>query len=158
MPKTEMHSSPAGPEARLHALMSQFEAQTLTAADWTHEAHLWVAFGHLLRHAFYDACCRMKAGIILLNQVHGTPNHGGRGYHETLTFFWMHVLHLWRERQSEAGLPEAFGERFLHSGLASAQLPLAFYGREALGDPALRAFAQPPHLRPLDWPSLEALA
>lgn len=142
----------------MNELLAQFATLALPAADWTHEAHLWVAFGHQQQHEFYDACCRIKAGILLLNHAHGTPNHGSRGYHETLTFFWMSVLRLWREQQPEGQALAAFAGEFLHSGLASPQLPLQFYRKEELGSPAFRAFAQPPSLQPLGWVQLEALA
>ena len=36
---------------------------------------------------------RMRAGIIHLNSFHGTPNTDTRGYHETITRFWMDRVH-----------------------------------------------------------------
>jgi hypothetical protein len=60
-----------------------FEACTLTRADWTHEAHVRMAWLYSRREPTLEAAvARMRAGIPRLNAALGTD---ARLYHETVT-------------------------------------------------------------------------
>ena len=49
------------------ALWRAFHDRTLPAAQWTHAAHLRIAWLHLARHELDEAHLRMRVGIIRLN-------------------------------------------------------------------------------------------
>src|SRR5436305_2268161 len=73
-------------------LVSEFEAGTLPHARWKHREHLTVAFWYVSRFDEAEATDRIRSGILFLNNCHGTPNTDTRGYHETLTRFWIGVV------------------------------------------------------------------
>ena len=73
-------------------LMAQFESGELAADKFTHREHLTVAFWYLSTLDDAEATRRIRAGIIHLNEHHGTPNTDTRGYHETLTRFWIGIV------------------------------------------------------------------
>jgi hypothetical protein len=143
-------------EEQIHQVARQFNQRTVSADHWTHTEHLVVAFWYLHQFNFFDAYCRMKAGIILLNQVHGTPNSEDRGYHETYTWFWFSVLHLWITAHPGMSLDETCNQ-FLSSPLADKQFPLHFYTQEELKSPGHRAIAVEPVMKALTWESVSVL-
>jgi hypothetical protein len=52
-------------------LWRTFCDRTLGQAEWTHTAHLRVAWLHLARYPVDEAHLRMRVGIIRLNAAHG---------------------------------------------------------------------------------------
>jgi hypothetical protein len=86
-------------------LISEFERGALPHARWKHREHLTVAFWYLSRLGEAAATDRIRAGILFLNDCHGTPNTDTRGYHETLTRFWIGVVVKFL-KESDAGRSE----------------------------------------------------
>jgi len=78
-------------------LAHKFAEQKITTSRWTHTAHLIVGIYFLSTYEFYDAVCRIKSGIILLNSSFGNENTGQTGYHETLTIFWAKIIKTYLE-------------------------------------------------------------
>jgi hypothetical protein len=74
------------------SLVSQFETGVLPHAKWNHREHLTVAFWYLSRLDQAEATERIRSGILFLNACHGTPNTDTRGYHETMTRFWIGIV------------------------------------------------------------------
>ncbi|MGN6391531.1 MAG: hypothetical protein ACTHM9_04690 [Gemmatimonadales bacterium] len=119
-------------------LVARFEDASLPHAAWTHRAHLTVALWYAHHHAPADALDLMRTGILRLNAVHGVPTTATRGYHETITRFYIHVIThylrvhgtsgTWAERANR--LVEALGRR---------DLPLRHYSEARLGSPEARA-------------------
>ena len=71
-----------------------FESASLTKEQqWTHAAHLRMAYCHLKTYAYGEALDRVRKGIPRLNEKLGTPELLERGYHETLTVAWMRLIH-----------------------------------------------------------------
>lgn len=69
-------------------LLSRFEACTLSKEEWTHDAHLIVAFLYLSRFSFNRALKMISNGIKRLNQSHGKPT----AYHETITVAYARLI------------------------------------------------------------------
>jgi hypothetical protein len=69
-----------------------FGTSKLPAGDWTHHAHLRVAWMFLKRHPLDEAHVLMRVGIIRLNAFHGLVETPSRGYHETLTRLWLSLV------------------------------------------------------------------
>ena len=111
------------------ALWTAFHARTLTAAEWTHEAHLRIAWMHVTRYPLDEAHLRMRAGIIRLNERHDLVETAERGYFETLTYVWLVlVLHA----QREASATDSRALLAVRAELQDRTLPLRHYSRECL--------------------------
>jgi hypothetical protein len=150
---TQLHIST---DVDIISLVNQFNTQNITQEQWTHESHLAVACWHLHTYHFFDALCRMRAGIILLNGAHGTPNNQDRGYHETLTWFWLTVVDLWITNHPEMTLIEQY-QSLLNSPASSKYLPRAYYLESELKDPFTRAITLKPTQQELSWQSIGAI-
>jgi hypothetical protein len=117
---------------------------TLGPAEWTHTAHLRVAWLHLARYPLDEAHLRMRVGIIRLNAAHGLVETEVRGYHETLTRVWLVLVHDARRRTACSD-----SASFLTTPGFERDAPLRFYSRERLFSVAARAMFLPPDLAEL---------
>jgi hypothetical protein len=129
-------------------LVARFEDASLSPGEWTHRAHLTVALWYASHHTADDAFDRMRSGILGLNAAHGVPTTPTRGYHETLTRFYMCVVTHHVQQQGGAG---DWAERAncLVDRLGARDLPLRHYSSARLGSPKARAEWVEPDLIPL---------
>ena len=108
--------------------LAAFEGCTLPKADWTHAAHVRMAWLYLTRLPKSDALARVRGGIRRYNAAVGSD-----GYHETVTVAFTLLI---RSRMDAAGRGEGFAA-------FAARNPDLFEGRsELLGrhyDPATLA-------------------
>ena len=135
-------------EETIDALVKKFYTHTLPKAEWTHEAHLTVAYWYLRRYSVEEATCYLRSGIITYNVSIGIENSAFRGYHETLTLFWIHIIHKHIQLNGSENGSEGL-LNFLNSVQASKKYPLTFYSREVLFSLPARAFWTEPNLLPL---------
>lgn len=132
------------------ALWQAFTGRSLQNTEWTHRAHLRVAWMHLARWPDLDeAHLRMRIGIVRLNTAHGLEETPARGYHETLTRFWLALLAKLRanDHSTDSSDSVAFLER--HPALLDKLTPLRHYSRDRLFSLEARAIYVPPDLEPL---------
>jgi hypothetical protein len=122
-------------------LWRAFHDRTLPHAQWTHTAHLRIAQLHLARYPLDEAHLRMRAGIIRLNAAHGLVETPQRGYHETLTRVWLHLVQGARRRAPGADTTALADDPSLDRAA-----PLRFYSRERLFSVEARARFVPPDL------------
>jgi hypothetical protein len=124
-----------------------FETCTLPfPAEWTHRAHLRVAYLYLTRHPLEEALARVRDGIRRFNAANGVPDEPTRGYHETLTQMWMRVISgLLSTSGPEAGF-DAFLE--MHPYLTQKYLGRLFYRRETMMSERAKREYQPPDRTP----------
>ena len=129
-------------------LVTRFADGTLPASEWTHRAHLTVALWHATHHAPAEALRLVREGILRLNRAHGVPTTATRGYHETITRFYMHVVthHL---RVEPAGEDWADHANRLYQRLGARDLPLHHYSKARLKSAEARAGWVEPDLRPM---------
>ncbi len=73
-------------------LVAAFENCTLDKDDWSHEAHLLAGMKMCILHK-ENAYVEMKKRVIRFNETVGTINSESSGYHETITHYWIVVLH-----------------------------------------------------------------
>jgi hypothetical protein len=125
-------------------LWRAFHDGTLPAAQWTHAAHLRIAWLHLARHELDEAHLRMRIGIIRLNAAHGLVETAERGYHETLTRIWLVLVAEVRRRAPGPDSSSLLGQPGLER-----EAPLAYYSRARLFSVAARARFVPPDLAEL---------
>lgn len=110
-------------------LWAKFGDRTLSAADWTHAAHLRVAWMFLARYGACEAHIFMRVGIIRLNLAHGLEETTTRGYHETLTRVWLTLVESERAHASATTSDAFIVER---AAALTKDAPLTFYSRERL--------------------------
>jgi len=72
--------------------LRQFETQQLPFAQWTHRAHVRVAYLYLRQYPFRKALSRMRHGIKTFNAANKVPESATRGYNETTTHAFLHLV------------------------------------------------------------------
>ena len=118
-------------ENDITSLLEGFETCTIPESAWTHEAHLLAAVWYILAHRREKAFSVMKDRIIRFNEAVGTPNTDHRGYHETLTWFWIISVSRFLQTGEYRSLVEAC-VAVLSSDLSRSTFPLDFYSRDLL--------------------------
>jgi hypothetical protein len=76
----------------LEKLVAAFDNCTLPRKQWTHTAHLKVAWWYLKNYEPQIATELIRKGIQKYNASVGIQNTPNSGYHETITLFWIQVL------------------------------------------------------------------
>jgi hypothetical protein len=128
-------------------LWDRFHAGTLPDTEWTHHAHLRVAWMYLRRHPIDEAHILMRVGIIRLNAAHGLVETPVRGYHETMTRVWLRLVAAARRGASDHDSSTSFVAA--HSASLGKDAPLRHYTRERLLSAMARACFVEPDLLPL---------
>jgi hypothetical protein len=80
--------------------LSAFQDRTLPAAEWTHRAHVRMAWLYLNRLSLGRALHKVRAGIRRYNAVQGSD-----GYHDTITAAYVRLIH---SRMAGSDGPETF--------------------------------------------------
>ena len=137
-------------------LVRKFNDRTLSHPEWTHHAHLIVAIWYLQKHSFYDAICRLKSGIILLNDSQETKNTGESGYHETITVFWITVIATYIKINSDFSI-EQLVNGFLNSSLENRYLSAEFYGSQNIMAQNFRAIYYEPQGKKIHEMTIKAI-
>jgi hypothetical protein len=133
----------------LEELAADFRKSRITHADWTHSAHLRVAAWHVDRFGRSEALERLRVGIRRLNDHHGTPNSETRGYHETITVAYVHLIgHFLATCPAGTTLATRAAE-LLASPLGAKNALLRHWTAPLLMSPAARAAWVAPDLMPL---------
>jgi hypothetical protein len=128
-------------------VIEAFEGRTLPRAQWTHAAHLTVAFWYLVCYPLPEATVRIKAGILRYNESQGVRQTKEGGYHETITLFWIRVVrHFLTTATLEVHLVALLNELISRCG---ASLPLEYYSRAHLFSWEARLQWAEPDLKPL---------
>src|SRR6266436_570064 len=65
-------------------LLNAFESSSVSPDQWTHRAHVRVAYLFASRFDLDTAIARMRSGLQALNAVHRVPDSVDRGYNETI--------------------------------------------------------------------------
>jgi hypothetical protein len=134
----------------LPRLVALFEDCTLPKGEWTHRAHLTVGLWYATRLPYETALGAMRDGIRRLNQAHGVPTTATRGYHETITRFYLRVLcdYVANEEERPVGnWPERVARLLARYG--DRELPLRHYTKDLLVSQEARFGWVEPDLLPL---------
>jgi hypothetical protein len=75
-------------ETEVRELVRAFETCEINPAEFKHYQHLAVALWYLKHHPYETASEKMRSGIQRLAAAYGKS-----GYHETITVFWLKVVH-----------------------------------------------------------------
>ncbi len=138
-------------DQRMQAVTTGLLDRTLPAAQWTHEAHLMVGL-QVLRHRPETNWSRYLPGIIWrYNEATGTPNTDERGYHETITQFYLLALGAVLDRLPRQLPISDVMRRVLRSRFAARDFSLDYWSRERLHSVQARRVWLDPDLQPLDF-------
>jgi hypothetical protein len=129
--------------------LAAFEAATITRKDWTHEAHVRMAWLYLTRLPLGQALQKVRSGIRKLNAEFvrqdslrcSPPKGNSEGYHDTITVAFVRVI---ASRITTDEDYPTFRDR--HPDLFDRTLPalLCHYTKERLySAEARKAFVEP---------------
>ncbi|HJZ58698.1 MAG TPA: hypothetical protein VKE74_27395 [Gemmataceae bacterium] len=130
--------------------LAAFEAAAIARTDWTHEAHVRMAWLYLTRLPFVAALEKVRAGIRKLNaafaaaanpQCKPAETENPPGYHDTITVAFVRVI---ASRLAPGEDYAAFRDR--HPDLFDRTLPalLHYYSKKRLSSAKARqAFVEP---------------
>ena len=125
-------------EQEIEEFIRDFEACRLPKVRWTHDAHLLVGLWYLTHHSPDDALSLVRQRIRAHNEAVGTGNTARRGYHETLTRFFLRGIAAHLDAHRGKSLPACFAA-LRQSPLARKDWPLRFYTPERLFSAEARA-------------------
>lgn len=126
-----------------------FETQALPRARWDHAAHLAVTQWYLQVLPESEATERVVDGIRSYNRVHGAHSAPGRGYHETITLFWLAIARRFRLEHCELDALTAVN-RFVSAFGNQEDLILDYYSPALLATHSCRSTWTEPDLEPLE--------
>ena len=131
-------------------LLAQFESRTLPFAQWTHRAHVKVAFLYLREHGFDAALNRLRTGIKSYNAANNVPDTPTSGYNETTTHAFLHLIHATMRAYGEV-LPTPDAECFCdaHPQLQHRHALRLFYSPQRRMHPDAKTRFVEPDLAPL---------
>lgn len=142
-------------ESRILAIVEGFRARTLPAPEWTHQAHLAVGLWHVRRFGEEASKALLREGISRYNEASGTPNSDTRGYHETVTMYYVWAAARFLETARAATLLDLVND-FVESRHGSKAGIFVFWSRDLLlSTPARRGWIEP-DLSPLSVDALTA--
>jgi hypothetical protein len=141
---------PYDSEAEIAEIVEGFRNRTLPAPRWTHQAHLTVGLWHVLNRPSDVVLDEIRRGIIAYNVAVGTPNSDSRGYHETITAFYVWAIRAYLRNAAAGPTLVEVTNGLLASPYAQKSYPFDFYSRERLLSVAARRAWLDPDLRPLD--------
>ena len=97
-----------------------------------HLAHIAVAFVMIDTHKdFETALCELRHQIKEYNLAVGTENTDYSGYHETLTVFWLTIVHEFYNAYQPLSIEEVFN-KFTKTHCATSDFPMLFYSKDLL--------------------------
>ncbi|XP_019853740.1 PREDICTED: uncharacterized protein LOC109583024 isoform X1 [Amphimedon queenslandica] len=126
------------------SFMESFESVTLAYEDWSHEAHLRMAWNYIKQHGPDKAVPLIKDGIKRFNDKNSDKIK--RGYHETITNFFIHMI--CKGLEKDCG--ESFQE-FLEANpyLKDSRLLFKYYSQELINSKNAKERWVEPDLAPL---------
>jgi hypothetical protein len=130
--------------------LASFEACTLPFEQWTHRAHVKVAYLYLRRYSFDEALGRMRAGIKGYNAANKVPEGPSSGYNETTTRAFLHIVAaVMGAYGGTHPVEDAEGFCDMHPQLMSKHVLRLFYSPQRRMDPRAKVEFVEPDLAPL---------
>ncbi len=126
-------------DEEVRAFVRDFKSGALPRERWTHHAHLVVALWYVHHFKRERAVSLVRARIKRYNKSHGIANTPDSGYHETITRFWLRMVHNFHDASAARGGSLAALANELPHRFADKNLPLSYYSRERLMSSEARA-------------------
>ena len=131
-------------------LLRHFEQLTLPFEQWTHRAHVRVAYCYLSGHPFEEALNKIRSGIKAYNASNNLPEGPTSGYNETTTVALVRLIYAVMKAYG-AAKPTADSEAFcdIHPQLMSKHVLRFFYSPERRMHPDAKTMFVSPDLTDL---------
>lgn len=131
-------------------ILRGLESCTIPFDQWTHRAHVRVAFLYARDFPIAEALAKMRTGIKALNSIHNVPETETRGYNETTTCAMMHLVAATIVAYG-AHLPTPTSDSFCdsHPQLMNKHVLRLFYSPERRMHPDAKSRFIEPDLAPL---------
>lgn len=131
------------------ARVAAFRDRTLAKPQWDHFAHLTIGHHYVATYGAGEALARLRADIAAYNEACGVPNSDVRGYHETITAFYVMTIARFLE-QVPGSMPLLEQvHALLNDPLGSKAIAFEFWSRERLLSVAARRSWLEPDRRPI---------
>jgi len=130
--------------------LAAFESQSLPFDQWTHRAHVKVAFLYVRALGFDAGLARVRQGIQAYNAAHNVPDGPTSGYNETTTAAFVHLVAATMRAYGDA-LPTPDADTFCdtHPQLMTRHALRLFYSPQRRTDPRAKTALVAPDLAPL---------
>lgn len=115
----------------LFGLVRDFENSTLPRSQWSHRAHLTIACWYLVCYVEPEATLRVREGIKKYNAAQGIVTTKESGYHETMTLFWVRMVHRYLTKAT-LDRPVTHLVNDLVARYSDKDLPFEYYSRDRL--------------------------
>lgn len=136
-------------KSEIDRIVQGFLNGDLSETEWTHQAHLLICLHHLMSFDLHDATLRIKLGIIKYNEAIGLANTIERGYHETMTLFWVWVVDAFLADKRDVSIESNF-QALIESPFSKKYLPFFFYSEDHIFNQEARVKWMTPDMRPLN--------
>lgn len=128
-------------------LLTAFESCSLPVEQWTHQAHIRVAWIYASTNSPESAIQRIRAGIKAYNKATDTPEAIDRGYHETITVAFMTLVCSAIQKTGPYESSDEFCQA--HPELLSKTALRRYYSREQIMTMQAKSEFVDPDLNPL---------
>jgi hypothetical protein len=127
-----------------------FEEMTLPFEQWTHRAHVIVAYTYLCRLSFDEALVKMRDRVKAYNAHNKVPETQVRGYNETTTRAFLHLIAATMAAYGDA-CPTTDADSFCnaHPQLMTRHVLRLFYSPKQRMHPLAKTQFVEPDLTPL---------
>ncbi|BAZ37954.1 hypothetical protein NIES4101_38800 [Calothrix sp. NIES-4101] len=116
--------------SKIENLVTAFHNYSLPRSEWNHAAHLTIALWYLMHDEQNEAVNKIRDRIQKYNAVNGIQNTQDSGYHETLTLFWMQIIHKYLLNvEAQSSLVELANQLIDN---CDKNLPLKYYSQDLL--------------------------
>jgi hypothetical protein len=143
-------------ESEIDAFLAAFEDATLPKERWTHAAHILGGACYVHRLGEAAALDHMRLCVRRFNEAVGGQNTATAGYHETVTAFWIKLLHAFLASQQPIARAE-FATLAVTQFASRQNIYRHFYDFDIVASTEARAQWLPPTLKAITPTSLHAL-
>ncbi|WP_372370246.1 hypothetical protein [Candidatus Uabimicrobium sp. HlEnr_7] len=139
----------------IEEFIHHFEQGTLQKESWTHEAHFIIALWYLLQNPLPTVLENLPEAIKKNNIALGIPNNEERGYHKTITYFYIFSINNYIKQQNIESLSIEHFQQLLTADIINKNYPLQFYSSRLLFSIDARKNWIKPDLRSLNAPGMD---
>jgi hypothetical protein len=139
-------------ESEIERVVRGFEDCETRPEDFTHAAHLTVAFWYLRQSEMPEATTKMRRHLLRF-----INHYKEQGYNETITVFWLRAVRRFMEAAPAEGGVKAGGRSMtemaneLAATYNDSRLIYNYYSKELLSTQIAKTDFVEPDLRPLDF-------
>jgi hypothetical protein len=136
-------------EAEISAFLAGFEDGSLPKERWTHAAHILGGACYVHRLGEAAALDHMRMCVKRYNEAVGGKNTATSGYHETVTAFWIKLLHAFLLEKQPIDRAE-FATLTVEHYASQRDIYQRYYDFDVVASTEARARWIPPNLKPIE--------